>query len=82
MLIEMDYSMNYFVLPDLLPLLLSGVNHLHQEEKDNIIYDLCKCPGEIRADGSAARLNVDVMPFGLLAYNCKFFATDDTSNLQ
>ena len=84
MLIEMDCSkeLRYFVPRDLLPLLLSGMKHLHEKEKDNVIYDLCKCLGEMRADGSGARINVDVMPFGLLAFNCKFFASDDASNLR
>ena len=36
----------------------------------------------MRADGSSARLNVDKMPFSLLAYNCKFYAMDDTSNTR
>jgi len=84
MLIEMDYSkdLTYFVPRDLLPLLLSGMRHLHQKEKDNVIYNLCKCLGQMKQDGSSARLNVDKMPFGLLAYNCKFFASDDASNLR
>ena len=84
MLIEMDFSKDlmYFVPRDLLPLLLSGMRHLHQKEKDNVIYHLCKCLGEMRQDGSSARLNVDTMPFGLLAYNCKFFASEDASNLR
>ena len=84
MLIEMDYSkeLSYFVPRDLLTLMLSGMKHLHEKEKDNVIYDLCKCLGEMRTDGSGARLNVDVMPFGLLAFNCKFFASDDASNLR
>ena len=40
MLIEMDFSKDlmYFVPRDVLPLLLSGMRHLHQKEKDNVIY--------------------------------------------
>ena len=74
MLIEMDYNkeLNYFVPRDLLTLMLSGMKHLHEKEKDNVIYDVRKCLGEMRADGSGARLNVDVIPFGLLAFSCKF----------
>ena len=84
MLIEINYSkeLSYFVPRDLLPLLFSGMKHLHEQEKDNVIYDLCKCLGQMRADGPGARLNVDVMPFGLLAFNCKFFTSDDASNLR
>ena len=84
MSIEMDYSkeLSYFVPQDLLSLLFLGIQHLHEKDKENVIYHLCKCLSEKREDGSSARLNVDMMPFGLLAYNCKFFATDDPSNLR
>ena len=82
--IEMDYSkeLSYFVPCDLLLLLFSGMKHFREKEKDNVIYDLCKCLGEMWAHGLGARLNVDEMPFGLLAFSCKFFASDDASNLR
>ena len=57
------------------------MEHLFKKNKENTIYHLCKCLGEMR-DKSSARLCVDRMPFGLIAYNCKFFASNDASNLQ
>lgn len=73
MSLEMPYSkdLSYFVPQNLLSLLFSGMQHLHQKEKDNVIYNLRKCLGEMQADELYSRLNVDMMSFGLLAHDCK-----------
>ena len=73
--IEMDYSkeLSYFVPCDLLLLLFSGMKHFREKEKDNVIYDLCKCLGEMWAHGLGARLNVDEMPFGLACIQLQIF---------
>jgi hypothetical protein len=36
----------------------------------------------MRDDGSSASMDVQRIPFGLIANNCKFFVSDDASNLH
>ena len=36
----------------------------------------------MREDGSTTRMDMQKMPFGLISYNCKFFASEDGSNLH
>ena len=79
----MDFveDIKHFVPSDLLTLLLSGMEHLFKKNKENTIYHLCKCLAEM-CDKSSAHLCVDRMPFGFIAYNCKFFPSNDASNLH
>ena len=83
MVIEINYGkeMLHFIPNDLLSLLLPAMEHLFKKGKENTIYHLCKSLGEKR-DRHSARLNVDKMPFGLIAYNCKFFASESTNNIR
>jgi hypothetical protein len=80
---ENDFQdLKHFIPSNYIELSFHAASHLKKNGKDNVIYDLCKCLGLMRDDGSSARMDVQRMPFGLIAYNCKFFASDDGSNLH
>ncbi|CAB4012017.1 uncharacterized protein LOC110237337 isoform X1, partial [Paramuricea clavata] len=81
---ENDFSedLKHFIPSNFIELSLLAMDHLKSNNKDNIVFNLCKSLGIMREDGSSARLNVNRMPFGLLDFNCKFFASDDGSNLR
>ena len=55
---------------------------LHANGKDNLIYHAARCFGEQRQGSTGPRMPLDRMPFGLVAHNLKFFASDNVSNLQ
>lgn len=78
---DFEEQLKYFIPRDFIEICLSAMKHLQNNCKDNVVADLCRSLG-MRKDGSATRLDVDKMPFGLIAYNCKFFAIDDASNLH
>ena len=77
LIIQKDFSedMSHFVPSDFLSLLFLSMEILFKKERENTIYHLCKAIAE-------RRLDIDRMPFGLISYNCKFFASDDASNLS
>ena len=55
---------------------------LHAYGKDNLIYHAARCFGEQRQGNTGPGMPLDRMPFGLIAHNLKFFASDNVSNLQ
>lgn len=55
---------------------------LHAASKDNLIYHAARCFGELCHGDASPRMSLDRMPFGLIAHNLKFFASDNVSNLQ
>ncbi len=79
---DFNKDLKYFIPANFIKMSLHAISHLKDNGKDNVVYDLCKCLGELREDGMSARMDVNRMPFGLIAFNCKFFAVDDASNLH
>ena len=65
-----------FVKNDFLTSSLSAMKTLFKEEKHNLIYHLSKC-----FESSSPRMPVDRMPYGLLDYNIRFFASSRTQKL-
>ena len=55
---------------------------LHANSKDNLIYHAARCFGKQRQGNTGPRMPLDRMPFGLVAHNLKFFASDNVANLQ
>ena len=50
--------------------------------KDNLILHAAHCFGEQRQGDASPRMPLDRMPFGLVAHNLKFFASDNVANIQ
>ena len=71
-----------FVPQRFLPLVAKAMSTLHAANKDNLIYHAVRCFGEQCHGGDIPRMPLDRMPFGLIAHNLKFFASDNVSNLQ
>lgn len=62
-------DLKYFIPANFIELSLCATRHLKKNGKDNVIYDVCKCLGVMREDGSSARMDVRKMPFRLISYN-------------
>ena len=79
-----DYheDLKHFIPKDFIELSLLAMQHLKNNGKDNVLYDLSKCLGITREHENISRMDINRMPFGLIAYNCKFFAVDNGSNLR
>jgi hypothetical protein len=77
---DMGLKMSYVPL-DFLNLASLSMELLSDSNKDNVVYQLSKALGVKRPDGRP-RMPIDRMPFGLLAYNIKFFTLEDVSNLH
>jgi hypothetical protein len=73
------HFLNY-VRPVFLNICFSAMETLHKENKNNLILELCKC-FERTGCKSQSRMPLDRMPFGLLDYNIRFFASDRTNKL-
>ena len=58
---------------DFLELVNHGMHHLKEHGRSNLIYQLAKCVGTMRADGSDSLLPVKRMPTGLIEYVVNFF---------
>ena len=58
------------------------MNVLQSAGKDNIIYHTARCFGQKRPGQDMPRLPLDRMPFGIIAHNLKFFASDNVRYLQ
>jgi hypothetical protein len=71
-----------FVPKTFLPLVAKAMSVLHAGKKDNLIYHAARCFGEQRHGDVGPRMPLDRMPFGLIAHNLKFFASNQVSNLE
>ena len=71
-----------FVPQCFLPLVAKAMAVLHAGGKDNLIYHAACCFGEERQGDVIPRMPLDRMPFGLIAHNLKFFASDNVANIQ
>lgn len=71
-----------FLPSNFLVLVAKAMAVLHANGKDNLIYHAARCFGERRQGGTGPRMPLDRMPFGLVAHNLKFFASDNVANLQ
>ena len=58
---------------DFLELANHGMHHLKEHGRSNLIYQLARCVGTMRADGSDSLLPVKRMPTGLIEYAVNFF---------
>lgn len=76
-----ELNSNY-VPRDFLHLLTSALRVLHVNGKNNVLYDASRCFGEIRPGGNSPRMPLTRMPFGLISHNLRFFASDNTANLE
>jgi hypothetical protein len=74
----MEY-LNY-VSPDFLNICFSSMKTLQEEKKHNLILELGKC-FERTDVNRRCRMPLDRMPFGLLDYNIRFFASNRTNAL-
>ena len=66
---------------DFLELVASGVQHLHQEKRTNVIYSLAKAVGTMRVDGSDSLLPAKRMPMGLIEYAVSFFTVSSVQKV-
>ena len=73
---------NTFTPRDFLPLAANAMKVLFSNGKNNVIYDASRCFGELRPGESCPRMPLSRMPFGLIAHNLRFFASDNTANLE
>lgn len=69
-----------YVSPDFLNICVNSMKTLHEEKKHNLILELGKC-FERKDVNSQCRMPLDRMPFGLLDYNIRFFASNQTNAL-
>ena len=65
-----------FVSSDFLTSSLSAMKNLFSHKKHNLILDLSKC-----FEGATPRIPLHQMPYGLLDYNIRFFASYRTQKL-
>ena len=70
-----------YIQDDFLELSLNAMYTLHCAEKFNLVHLLSKCFVKSSND-SSTRMPLDRMPFGLLDYNIRFFATDAIQNVH
>ena len=70
-----------FVPSDFLPLLSSALKVLFVNGKNNVLYDAARCFGDT-CPGGTPRMPLHRMPFGLIAHNLHFFASDNVANLE
>ena len=82
MFLDFDHDFQPFIPSDFIDLCCKGINVLHQNGKENIVYYLAKGLGTPRRDGTGPRLPIDRMPFGLLSYNIRYFALDKINNIS
>lgn len=70
-----------FVPSDFVPLLFSALKVLFVNVKNNLIYDAARCFGAMPPKGTP-RMPHHRMPFGLIAHNLRFWASDNVPNLE
>ena len=69
-----------FVHQDFLPISLNAMLTLFHEGKHNIVYNLCEC---LQKDSNATkRMPLDRMPYGLIDYNIRFYASPQTRQIR
>ena len=71
-----------FVPQRFLPHVTKAMAVLHASGKDNLIHHAACCFGEECQGEVTPRMPLDRMPFGLIAHNLKFFASDNVANKQ
>lgn len=71
-----------FLPRDLLPTVANALKVLFANKKNNLIYDAACCFGKLRPGNNCPRMPLDRMPFGLIAHNLRFFASENVSNLE
>jgi hypothetical protein len=69
-----------FVNPDFINTSLNATKTLFDEGKHNLIFNLCQCFQRTDA-GTTTRMPLDRMPYGMLDYNIRFFASSQTRKL-
>ena len=69
-----------FMHPDFLNICMRATKTLYQEKKHNLILKLCKCFDRTDPE-SPTRMPLDRMPFGLIDYNIRFFASNHTEKI-
>lgn len=62
---DFNEDLKQFIPTSFIELSLHAMNHLKMNNKDNVVFNLCRSLGIMREDGSSACLNVNKMPFGL-----------------
>lgn len=82
MFLELDHDFRAFIPSDFIKLCCKGIDVLHSNGKENVLYYLARGLGMSRKDGSGPRLPIDKMPFGLLSYNIRYFAMDTVNNIS
>ena len=83
LLLDIHTEMNSTYIPrDFLPLAANAMKVLFTNEKNNVIYNASRCFGELRPGESCPRMPLSRMPFGLISHNLRFFASDNTANLE
>lgn len=66
-----------------LPLLSNAMKVLYINGKNNVLHDAACCFGEMRpGQKNSPRMPLSRMPFGLIAHNLRFFASDDARKLE
>ena len=62
---------------DFLGLVAKAITVLHANGKGNLIYHAACCFGECQQEDNRPGIPLNRMPFGLVAHNLKFYASDD-----
>ena len=62
---------------DFLSYASNAMSRLRHSQRTNVLYNLAKGIGTLRADNSDSRLPTKRMPMGLIEYTASFFASDD-----
>ena len=70
-------DLRQYIEKDFVTTVTSGMSTLFNNNKSNLIYHLSKC-----FEGTTPKLPLDRMPFGMLDYNIRFFASENTVNLR
>ena len=65
-----------YVTSDFLKTCFSAMNTLYEKKKHNLVIQLCKC---FESVNGVSRIPLDRMPFGLLVYNIRFYASSRTN---
>jgi hypothetical protein len=71
-----------FVPHNFLELCGEGMRNLATSGKENTLLHFAKCLTKRTVDGTDTRMPIDKMPFGMIAYNCKFFASNRSGHIK
>ena len=75
-----SYPFLEFIHQDFLDKCMNAMMTLFEAGKHNIVYDLCECLQRQDCD-TKTRMPLDRMPYGLIDYNIRFFASSQTRKL-